>query len=82
MSNIATASEESLKEFLLNNDDQYRHLASEHHRYDERLSELATLSHPTDEEMIEESVLKKKKLFLKDQMEHIAAKYKGNSTSH
>jgi uncharacterized protein YdcH (DUF465 family) len=82
MSNLATASDESLKNFLMSNDEQYRELATEHHRYDERLSELSSLPHPTDDEMLEETVLKKKKLFLKDQMESIAAKYKSSTTSH
>lgn len=69
-------SEVALKDYLFNHDAQYRELATEHRKYDERLSELTQLLHPNDEEVIEESVLKKKKLYLKDQMEQIVFQYK------
>lgn len=82
MSNPATTSEASLKDYLIQNDNQYRELATEHRRYDQRLTELAALAHPSEQEMIEETVLKKKKLFLKDQMETIAARYKTSATAH
>jgi uncharacterized protein YdcH (DUF465 family) len=81
MSIIAT-SEAALREFLLANDDRYRELAFEHRRYDERLKELSGLHYPSDEEQVEETILKKKKLLLKDQMEAIALKYKTSSLSH
>ena len=76
------ASETALKDYLLNHDDQYRELATEHRKYEARLSELASLPHPNEDELLEETVLKKKKLFLKDQMEIIASKYKTSSMSH
>ncbi|MDX2042432.1 MAG: DUF465 domain-containing protein [Acidobacteriota bacterium] len=76
------ASEAALKDYLINHDDKYRELADEHHKYDARLSELISLSHPSEDEQIEEAILKKKKLFLKDQMEMIAKSYKTSATSH
>jgi len=76
------ASETALKDFLLANDDRYRELATEHKRYEARLSELSSLPYPNEEELIEETILKKKKLLLKDQMEAIATKYKTSPTSH
>lgn len=76
------ASEAALKDYLINHDDKYRELADEHHKYDARLSELISLSHPSEDEQIEEALLKKKKLFLKDQMETIAKSYKASATSH
>lgn len=76
------ASEAALKDYLINHDDKYRELADEHHKYDARLSELISLSHPSEDEQIEEALLKKKKLFLKDQMETIAKNYKASATSH
>ncbi len=82
MSNPAFTSETTLKDFLIRNNEQYRELANEHRRYDQRLNELATIAHPNEQEMIEETVLKKKKLFLKDQMETIAARYRTSSMSH
>lgn len=77
-----SASDTGLREFLLANNERYRELATEHHQYDVRLTELSSLSHPNEEEQIEETILKKKKLFLKDQMEAIASQYKTSSTSH
>jgi len=67
---------ESLKELLLANDSQFSELAREHSSYEKRLSELAALHYPSVEEQIEESTLKKKKLFLKDKMETMLRRYK------
>lgn len=76
------ASDTGLKEFLIANNEKYRELANEHHKYEDRLLELSSLPHPNEEEQVEEIVLKKKKLFLKDQMEAIASQYKTSSASH
>jgi uncharacterized protein YdcH (DUF465 family) len=81
MSVFATT-EAALKDFLLANDDNYRDLATEHRRYDDRLKELSGLHYPSEEEQVEETILKKKKLLLKDQMEAIAHKYKASTVSH
>ena len=67
---------EALKQHLLTNDSQFAALANEHSEYEKRLSELAALHYPNAEEQMEESTLKKKKLFLKDQMEIILRRYK------
>lgn len=67
---------EALKQHLLTNDSQFADLAREHGEYEKRLSELAALHYPSAEEQMEESTLKKKKLFLKDQMESILRRYK------
>jgi len=80
MSNLTT--ENHLKEFLINNDEQFRLLMNEHHQYETRLTELTALQFPSEEEQIEEALLKKKKLYLKDQMEAIVHKYKASATSH
>ncbi len=76
------ASEAALKDFLLANDEKYRELANEHRKYEARLGELSSLHYPNEEELIEETILKKKKLLLKDQMEAIASKYKTSTMSH
>lgn len=75
-------SEVALKDFLINHDAQYRELVTEHHKYEERLSELTSLHHPNDDELIEEAILKKKKLYLKDQMEQIASQFKSVAAGH
>jgi uncharacterized protein YdcH (DUF465 family) len=72
-----------LKEELMNRDPEFRELAREHTRYEERLSELSALAYPSDEEQLEEVTLKKKKLALKDQMYSIMTQHqKGESVSH
>ena len=45
---------ESLKEQLLAVDPEFRELAREHGRYEQRLSELSSLQYPSDEEQLEE----------------------------
>lgn len=67
---------ESLKQQLLTNDAQFAALAHEHSEYEKRLSELAALHYPNADEQVEESTLKKKKLYLKDQMESILRRYR------
>jgi uncharacterized protein YdcH (DUF465 family) len=59
---------DALREQLMKEDPVFRQLATEHKKYEERLEELTHLSYPSDEEQLEETVLKKKKLALKDQM--------------
>ena len=72
---------ESLKEYLLNADQRFRELAREHRRFEERLTQLAALPYPNDDELIEEKSLKKQKLFVKDQMEWILQKYRSQAGS-
>ena len=55
---ITTA--DRVKEELMNRDPEFRELAREHTRYEERLSELTALAYPSDEEQLEEVTLKKK----------------------
>jgi uncharacterized protein YdcH (DUF465 family) len=74
---------ESLKEQLLMTDPEFRELAREHGRYEERLSQLSALNYPNDEEQLEEATLKKKKLALKDQMQAIMLQsQKNGETGH
>lgn len=74
---------DSLKEQLMTSDPEFRELAREHGRYEERLSELAALNYPNDEEQLEEITLKKKKLALKDQMHAIMMRHQqSDSTAH
>ena len=72
-----------LKEELMNRDPEFRELAREHSKYEERLSELTALTYPSDEEQLEEVTLKKKKLALKDQMYALIMQHQKNqSVSH
>ena len=78
---ITTA--DKVREELMNRDPEFRELAREHTRYEERLNELTALPYPSDEEQLEEVTLKKKKLALKDQMYALIMQHQKNeSVSH
>lgn len=72
---------EELKAYLLAENPQFRDLANEHRQFEERLGQLASLSYPNDDELVEEKSLKKKKLLIKDQMESILAHYRHPESS-
>jgi uncharacterized protein YdcH (DUF465 family) len=61
-----------LRELLLTENDEYRRLDEQHRDFDRRLSALTDKVVLTDEEQLEETTLKKRKLQLKDRMEAIA----------
>jgi uncharacterized protein YdcH (DUF465 family) len=67
---------EAIKQHLMANDLHFAELANAHHEYDKRLIELEELHYPSAEEQMEEAVLKKKKLQVKDEMETIMRRYK------
>ena len=71
--NAADAQE--VKNLLLQNDDQYRELAEQHHQLDDRLHQLTERHYLSDTEQVEEATLKKRKLALKDRMEEMARLY-------
>jgi uncharacterized protein YdcH (DUF465 family) len=73
---------DSLKEELMASNPEFREMAREHGRYEERLSELSTLTYPSDEEQLEEVTLKKKKLALKDQMYSLMLQAEKAATEH
>jgi len=74
---------DSLKAQLMVSDPEFRELAREHGRYEARLSELSSLTYPSDEEQLEEVTLKKKKLAVKDQMQAIMSRHqKTESMAH
>jgi hypothetical protein len=53
-------------------ENEYRQLEAQHHEYESRLGELAAKAVLSDAEQVEETMLKKKKLQLKDRMQQIA----------
>jgi len=73
---------DSLKEALMASNPEFREMAREHGRYEERLSELSALTYPSDEEQLEEVTLKKKKLALKDQMYSLMLQAEKQTTEH
>ena len=59
---------EEMKKQLLESNDEFRQLATQHHDLDERIHNLASRPYLSEPEQLEEVILKKKKLRLKDQM--------------
>ena len=60
---------EAIREELMANNPEYRHLREEHTRYASQLNQLAAKIFLTEAEKLEEVRLKKLKLRVKDQME-------------
>jgi hypothetical protein len=78
-----TTTTDLLKEELMSHHTEFRELAKEHGKYEERLSELSALTYPSDEEQLEEITLKKKKLAIKDQMHSLLLQHqKGQGAGH
>ena len=73
---------DSLKEELMASNPEFREMAREHGKYEQRLSELSALTYPSDEEQLEEVTLKKKKLALKDQMYSLMLQAEKAATEH
>ena len=67
---------EELKQQLIATNEEFSRLAKEHSEYKRKLEDLYKQPHLTDADRMEEVNLKKRKLFLKDQMERILQKYK------
>ena len=66
---------EELKRKLLQTDEEFRQLATQHHDLDEKIHNLTSRHYLSEPEQIEETTLKKKKLHLKDQMELILRRH-------
>lgn len=69
---------EEVKEILLKENQNFRELAQQHQSFEKRLSELAELNYPSDEEILEETALKRKKLAVKDEMYMIMNEYENS----
>ena len=66
---------DAVRDELLKHDPAFRDLVQQHQTFEKRLSELAHLSYPSDDEQVEESTLKKKKLLVKDEIYSILHDY-------
>ncbi len=72
-------SQEPASPTSVKSEDEYRQLEAQHHQYESRLGELAEKAVLNDDEQVEESTLKKKKLQLKDRMQEIARRSQGSA---
>ena len=68
-----------VRDELIKENPNFRDLVQQHQNYERRLLELAQLTYPNDEEQLEETTLKKKKLNVKDE---IYAIMQNHSRSH
>ena len=69
---------QDLKALLLQTNEEFHHLAAQHHELEDRLHELVAKTHPSEPELLEEATLKKRKLQLKDRMEAIARDFQAH----
>ncbi len=70
---------DEIKQVLSREDQEFQQWSREHHQYEDRLAVLANKPTLTLDEELEEKQLKKRKLFLKDQM---AERIRGYGLSH
>jgi uncharacterized protein YdcH (DUF465 family) len=66
---------EEVKDILIKENPTFKELVHQHQSYEKRLTELADLSYPSEEELQEETTLKRKKLVIKDEMYNIMNEY-------
>lgn len=64
-----------VRDELIKSNPTFRDLVHQHQNYEQRLIELAHLTYPNDDEQIEETTLKKKKLLIKDEIYAIMHDY-------
>ena len=72
---------EDLKHLLIETNQEFRELASKHHTLDDRLHELEAKHYLSDAEQFEEINLKKRKLYIKDQMEVMIRQHRAGSVN-
>ncbi len=70
------STEEELKAHLMDTNEEFRRLATDHSALDRQLTALEQRHHLTDSEQLEEVRLKKLKLRAKDQMMAILSRHK------
>ena len=63
--------QQDLKDLVMQTDEEYHQLATQHHELDDRLHQLTDKPYLSEPEQLEEVNLKKRKLQLKDRMEDI-----------
>ena len=72
---------QTLKEVLLQTDEEFHQLAAKHHELEGRLHELTAKHYLSEPEQLEQVTLKKRKLQLKDRMEDILRRHRQDDRS-
>jgi uncharacterized protein YdcH (DUF465 family) len=66
---------DAVRDELMKSNPTFRELVHQHQDFEQRLSELAHLSYPSEDEQLEEVTLKKKKLLVKDEIYSIMQQF-------
>ena len=74
-----TADVPDLKSMLIQNDDEFRQLATRHHELEDRLHELSHKPYLSEPEQVEQAQIKKRKLQLKDRIEDIVRRMRAQT---
>jgi len=73
--------EGAVKDYLIKNDERFRELVDEHQQFEQQLQRFSGKTFLTPDEQIQETVIKKKKLALKDQMQLLIHRFKAEQQS-
>jgi len=73
--------EDEIKQRLMLSNPDFRRLVEEHHQYEDKLQELQAHHFLSEQDLVEEVTLKKKKLHLKDEMNALIRNFR-NEMSH
>lgn len=73
--------QEALKEYLMQHNEEFRALAEKHAEYKRLIEEIEAKPYHTPEDEVEEHRLKKLKLHVKDQMHQIMSRYKASEVA-
>ena len=73
--------EGAVKDYLMENDQRFKELASEHQQFEQQLQTYSGKAFLTPDEQMQETMIKKKKLALKDQMQLLIHRYRAEQQS-
>ena len=74
--------EATLKDYLVRHDEDFRQLAEQHQEYERQLEELTQKPYLNESDQFQETIIKKKKLFLKDQMHLMMVRFSQEASAH
>ena len=73
------ATAQDIRQYLISSDAEFQRLSQEHFQCESQLDHLQKQPYLSSEDLILETTLKKRKLFLKDQMELLIARRRRSS---
>lgn len=75
MADAQLSFDDPVRAVLLQSHEEFRQLVSEHHSLDQQVQQLSSTATLTEQEKIQETALKKRKLAIKDRIEHIVRQH-------